>query len=511
MAEGISYNSRRVAKNTLLLYLRMLLMMVIGLFTSRVVLQNLGVDDFGTYTVVYEMVMLFTIISNSVSNAISRFMAYEIGREDVQRGQKVFTSAIVIQSVMSVIMLVIAATAGLWYMRTHMDIPQGRMDAAYAVLACTSFMMVVQLFSIPFNATIIAHEQMKAFAYISILEAILKLAVAFMLMASGSDKLVLYAIMMLCVAVIIRSTYAWYCRRHFQQTRLTGVDRKLTREMMSFSMWSILGNGMMVMNTRGVSLLANKFFGVGVNAARGIALQVENIVKQFVSNFLTALNPQITKSWASGNTQYCHEVVGKGCKFSYLLMLVFALPFAFESETILQLWLGNIPQYAASFTSLTLVCLLVDMMVNPLAQLVLSTGKIARYYLVTSVISLMVFVLSYFAFRSGSSPEASYWIFIGIYLVIAVLRLFYAHKEADLPIWKFIRENVLGNIAVTVGAGAACYAICALMQAGWPRTLVTLAASTSIIAVGAYFISFTSGERTFVKENISRIWKLKSL
>lgn len=506
MSDHISSKSRKVARNTLLLYLRMLLMMLIGLFTSRVILRSLGVDDFGTYSVISEMVLLTGIVSTSISNAVSRFMTFEIGRDDVQRQKQVFTSSIVIQTIVAAGIILLASTLGLWYMTSFMDIDPARMNAAYWVLACSTLIVVVQLYSIPFNATIIAHEQMRAFALISILEAVLKLAVAYLIATGTGDRLVLYAILMLCVAIIIRATYAMYCRRHFEGTRLTRHDRSVTRSMLGFSAWSFMGNGVMVLNTKGISLLANRFYGVGINAARAIALQVENIVRQFVSNFLTAMNPQIIKSWASDDTKYCYEVVGKGCKFSYLLMLVFALPFAFESNMLLRAWLGEgVPAYASAFTSLTLICLMADMMANSLAQLVLATGRVARYYIVTSMLSLSVFAGSYIAFKSGCEPTISYYIFIGVYMLVSLLRLCYASKLAGLPIRSFLRENVLGNAVVTLIAACGCLAIRYFICQGWIRLVVTLLTSTVLIGVGAYFISFTKGERSFIKEKLQKI------
>lgn len=505
MAE-VSQNSLRVARNTLLLYMRMLLMMVIGLFTSRIVLQALGVDDFGTYTVVYEMVMLFSIVSNSVSNAISRFMAFEIGRGDEVRQRKVFSSAMIIQTMMSLALAVLVATVGLWYLRTKMVLPSGNADAAMWVMICTAGIMVVQLYSIPYNATIIAHEDMKAFAYISILEAVLKLSVALSVRHAGSDRLVLYALLMLAVAVITRAAYSAYSHRRFSTTRgRWSWDWDILKQMLSFSGWGLLGNGVAVINTKGVSMLSNSFFGVGINAARGIALQVENIIKQFVTNFLTALNPQITKSWSAGSMDYCHHLVCKGCKFSYLMMLLFVVPFAFESEMILDLWLEDVPAYAASFTRLTLVCLLMDMMANSLFQLVLAGGKVSRYYITTSALMTVAFAATWFAFACGAVPQSSYLVLMAAYLAVDILKLFFAHRECGLPYGLFLKEVALPCAAVSAAALAVCGMIWWLMSAGWLRLLLILTAGTIAMSVTAYGVAFTDGEREFVRGQLSRL------
>lgn len=504
MAE-ISHNSRRVAKNTLLLYLRMLLMMVIGLFTSRVILRTLGVDDFGTYTAVYEMIMLFTVVSNSVSNAISRFMAFEIGRGDMKRQQQVFSSALVIQTIMAVLLTILVVTVGMWYLRTRMVIPEGRYEAAVWVMICSAGLMMVQLYSIPFNATIVANEDMKAFAWISILEACLKLAVALLLYLSPIDKLVAYAFLMLAVGIAVRSTYAVYCRKHFEQTRgSAGFDREIMRQMLSFSGWSFLGSGVNVLNTKGVSLLMNSNFGVGINAARGIASQVENIVKQFVSNFLTALNPQITKSWASGSHDYCYQIVGKGCKFSYLLMLLFAVPIVFEAEMLMQLWLGEVPAYAVAFTRLTVICLMFDMMANSLSQFVLATGKLAAFYVCTSAVMILVLAISWLAYANGADPRTSYWVYIAVYAVADAMKLYFAHRCGGFPIAQFLKESVLPSAAVTLASCALCAVLWYLMPMGWARLFAVCTTGVASVAGFSYLMALTPGEREFIKDNIKK-------
>ncbi len=510
MAAQISQNSRRVAKNTLLLYLRMLLLMGIGLYTSRVILKALGVEDFGTYTAVYEMVMIFTIVSNSISNAISRFMAYEIGKGSLERQRKVFSSAIIIQTGLSALIVLLTASLGLWYLYHGLVIPADRKDAALWVMICTAGLLIVQLYSIPFNATIIAAEDIKAFAYISILEAALKLCIAFAISRTQADRLVTYAVLMLAVGLVIRSTYAVYCRRHCPQS--TGgirFDRDIIREMLGFSGWSFLGNGVSVMSTKGVSMLANGFFGVGVNAARGIAVQVENIVKQFVSNFLTALNPQITKSWAAGNREYCYELVGKGCKFSMLTILFFAVPFAFEADAVLGLWLAQVPQWAASFTRLTLFCLLAEMGVNSIFQLVMATGRVSGYYIITSCITASGFILSWVVFAMGCGPAASYLAILAAMAAADIAKIAIARRIAGFPVLDFVRGIIIPVFFAGVAGTAACIPAYLWMEESTARLFINAAASVSVMAAYSYFMVLTAGERDFAKETLAKLWKKK--
>lgn len=491
MSEGkISERSRRVARNTLLLYLRMLLLLVIGLFTSRLVLQALGEQDYGTYNAVYGMVMMFTLLSGSMSNAISRYMAFELGAaggsgsgsagasssdsadsgsagassSDAAAGggdrlRKLFCSAILIQLALVLLLALLVPTLGEWYLSTRMVIPEGSLGKARLVMYASALLLAIQLFSIPYNAVIISREKMKVFAYISVLEAALKLAVAFYLLYTPYDKLICYALCMPAVALLIRSTYAIHCRRSYPECRgAVKIDMGAVRGILGLGGWSFAAGAASTMNTHGLGILSNRFFGVGVNASRAIATQVEGIIKQFVSNFLTALNPQITKSWAEGNRDYCFALVAKGCKFSSLIILAFAVPFAFEAQTLLELWLGDVvPEGAALFTSLSLFCLLADMGANSIFQLVLSTGRVARYYIVTSLISLLAYILAYISFALGGQAHNAYLSYLGVYLICDLVKLLLARGLTGLSLRPFFKEVVLPCLGV--GLASALFAL----------------------------------------------------
>ena len=463
MSEGkISERSRRVARNTLLLYLRMLLLLVIGLFTSRLVLQALGEQDYGTYNAVYGMVMMFTLLSGSMSNAISRYMAFELGEAGVSAGgrlRKLFCSAILIQLALVLLLALLVPTLGEWYLSTRMVIPEGSLGKARLVMYASALLLAIQLFSIPYNAVIISREKMKVFAYISVLEAALKLAVAFYLLYTPYDKLICYALCMPAVALLIRSTYALHCRRSYPECRgAVKIDMGAVRGILGLGGWSFAAGAASTMNTHGLGILSNRFFGVGVNASRAIATQVEGIIKQFVSNFLTALNPQITKSWAEGNRDYCFALVAKGCKFSSLIVLAFAVPFAFEAQTLLELWLGDVvPEGAALFTSLSLFCLLADMGANSIFQLVLSTGRVAKYYIVTSLISLLAYLLAYISFALGGQAHNAYLSCLGVYLICDLVKLLLARGLTGLSLRPFFKEVVLPCLGV--GLASALFAL----------------------------------------------------
>lgn len=504
---AISENSRRIAKNTLLLYFRMLLMMVIGLYTSRVVLDALGETDYGVYNAVGSMVMVFTFITTSVSSAISRFLAVELGRGDGSKLRKVFSAGLAVQLIFAAALVILAETLGLWFLNERMNIPLERMHAARVVFHCSLGVLVVNLLSVPFNATIIAHEKMSAFAFISILEAVLKLSVALLLYFTILDKLELYAFLSLAVALIVRLVYGLYCRRHFPESRgRLELDRSLVKEMASFSGWSFFGSSAYVFNTQGVSSLGNIVFGVAFNAARGVALWVENIVKQFVTNFLTAINPQITKSWASGDRHYCFELVSKGAKFSYLVILAFFIPFLFEAEGILDLWLVDVPADSALFVKLTLVALMVDLFGNSVLTLMLATGDVKKYYLLTGLTSYLCLPLVWLAFKTGASAEWAYYVFIAVYLVVLVMKFAMARARTGFPLGAFIRSVLLPCLAVTALSLVLPYILYVLLPEGLLRIFAVCASAWLSMALSVFLLALTPGERAFVTRKLGRGW-----
>lgn len=503
--QGLSEDSKRIARNTLLLYVRMLLLLFIGLFTSRVVLAALGETDYGVYNAVGGMVTVFTFLTASISSAISRFLAFELGKGgDAIRMRKLFSAGIAIQLVFALVLVILAETAGLWFLHHRMNIPDGRMGAAEIVLQCTLVALVIQLLAIPYNAAIIAREKMSAFAFISLLEAGLKLAVALMVKYCLNNRLVLYAFLMAAVALVVRMSYGYYCRRHFLESRgKLIVDRSLLREIFSFSGWNFFGSSSYVLNTQGVTILVNIFFGVALNAARGVALQIENIAKQFVSNFLTAINPQITKSWASGNRDYCFSLVAKGVKFSLLVILAFFLPLYFEAECALDLWLAKVPAHSADFVRLALVGLLVDMVGNPLLTLILATGKVRNYYLLTGLTSYLCLPLAWLAFKLGAPVEWSYVSFILIYLIVLLERFVMARRIASFPLGKFFR-SLAPMLQVFALAFALAFLAHLLMPQGILRLLLVCAVSWLALLGFTCLLALTPGERDFLTRKLGR-------
>lgn len=441
MQESNRENSKRIAKNTLLLYVRMIFTMLVALFTSRVVLDTLGIEDYGIYNVVGGVVVLFSFFTSSLSAAISRFLTFELGMNNRARLNLIFSSSINVLVLVSVIILVLIEILGVWFLNSKLNIPAERMEAANWVMQCSIIVFVVNLISVPYNAAIISHEKMSAFAYISVFEVALKLGVAYSLYYSKFDKLITYAILLVVVSVIIRMVYGIYCSRHFEECKYRPVlDKSLLKEMGGFAGWNMLGSGAYLFNTQGVNIVSNMFFGVSINAARGIATQVDSIMKQFVTSFTTAINPQITKSYAAGNIEYMFTLVCRGAKYSYFLMFLFAVPFMYETDIILKLWLHNVPEYTATFLRLTIWGTLFDILGNATANAVWATGQVKRYYKYVATIGSLVFPLSWISFACGMPPSIAYVAFIIIYVIVIFVKLYILKGLLDFPPKMFFQE-----------------------------------------------------------------------
>ena len=446
-----SLNNKRIAQNTILLYFRTLFTMLISLYTSRVVLNTLGVTDYGIYNVVGGVVAMFSVISSSLSSAVSRFITYEIGRGDFEKLKRIFSTSVNIQIGISFVILALAETFGLWFLNTKMNIPDGRIGAANWVLQCSLLSFIINLVSVPYNACIIAHERMTAFAYISILEAVLKLVVVYMLLISTYDKLATYAVLLVAVALIVRLAYSFYCRRHFEESHYRFVyDKSLIKEMTGFAGWSFFGNGAYMLNVQGVDMLINIFFGVTLNAARGVASQVQNAVMQFVNNFTVAVNPQITKSYAAGDMKYVCKLVCRGARFSYFLLFIFVVPLFCEANYVLKLWLKIVPEYAVMFLRLSLFATLMTLLGNSMLTAIMATGNIKKYQLYITIVGCLVFPLTWLAFELVFPPETTYVIYIFIYFILNFVRLYMAKGLMNFPIKFYLSDVILRVVVVSL-------------------------------------------------------------
>lgn len=507
MATDSSNNNKRIAKNTLLLYVRMLFLMVVSLFTSRVILNTLGVEDFGIYNVVGGIVAMFTIISGSLTSAISRFLTFELGKGDKEKLKTIFSTSVNIQLGLSAIIILIGEIVGIWFLNNQMNIPAERMMAANYILQCSLGIFVLNLLSVPYNASIIAHEKMGAFAYISILDIILKLAVAYAIMLFPFDRLISYGVLLLAESIFIRLIYGLYSKRNFEECTYHLIyDKAVLRKMVSFAGWNFLGVTAGTLNTQGVNILMNVYFGVTVNAARGIAVQAGAAISQFVQSFTTAVNPQITKSYAVGDITYMHTLVCQSSKFSAYLFLLMAIPLSVETPEIFEIWLKNPPEYAVLFFRLSLLGTLMDSVLsNSLMTAIFATGDIKKYQVYVTICGGTVFPLSWLAYLMGASPDSTYIIYFIIYCVVLYVRLYVIQQKVHLQIKEYARRVLVKFIPVAVLSYLVPISIAYLMPASFGRILITTIVSVVITCAIIYSIGLTIGERNMVMSKVKKI------
>jgi O-antigen/teichoic acid export membrane protein len=431
----------------------MLFMMAVSLYTSRVVLNALGVEDFGIYNVVGGVVAMFTVLSGSLSAAISRFITYELGKGNQENLNKIFSSAVTIQLGLAGIIILLAETIGIWFLNIKMNIPEMRMEAANWVFQFSILTFAINLISVPYNASIIAHEKMSAFAYISILEAIGKLAIAYLIVVSPMDKLIFYAILMCIVALIVRFTYGNYCKRHFSECTYHFIwDKQLLKQMFGFAGWNFIGASSAVLRDQGGNVVINLFCGPTVNAARGIAFQVNTAVNQFVTNFMTALNPQITKSYAAGNKEYMMTLIFQGARLSFYMLLLLSLPILINTHYILGLWLKLVPDHAVLFVQLVLIFAMSESISQPLITAMLATGKIRNYQIIVGGLQMMNLPISYLLLRLGFFPEIVIIVAICISQCCLAARLILLRGMIGVSIRKYLQKVYFNILTVSVVA-----------------------------------------------------------
>lgn len=481
----------------------MLFTMAVSLYTSRLVLRALGVDDFGIYNVVGGLVSMSSLISGTMHVTISRFLTYELGRGDDNKLRKVFSTSINIQLFLSIVIIIIAETLGIWFLNCEMLIPDGRLSAANWVFQCSLITFVIGLISSPYNAVIIAHEKMSWYAYLSIVEVILKLIVVFCLLLTSWDKLYLYSLLLVCVALIMRFLYVIYCRRHFPESKYElDFDKKLLYEMGSFAGWNNLGAMAVILRTQGINVLMNLFFGVAVNAARAIASQVEAAVNQFVSSFSVALTPQITKSIAKKDVQFSNNLIYKGAKYTYFLILLAVIPILFETSEVLRIWLGEYPDYTVIFLRLTLLVALTDKLSNTLTASLLASGKIKGLHIMVACVVIPVIPVSYWFYYLGKPPYISYILCIFALFFKFVFELILARDVVGIKISDYLNSAVIKMVNVTIISLLVPFILVFTMDESIFRFIVLSVSSLLWTPVAIYCIGLTVSERRFILEKI---------
>ena len=443
-------NNKRIARNTMLLYIRMLIMMIVSLYTSRVVLEALGVTDYGIYNVVGGIVSMLGFLNSSMSNAVQRFLSFEMGKGTDGRVSHIFNIALLAHSFIAIVVFVILEIVGTWYLNNHLVVPHERMEAANWVLQCTIVTTFFSIMQVPYNGIIIAKEDMGIYAYISVFEAFMRLTTVYLLLMGSFDRLKLYAVLMMAVTLVVLLINRVYCIKKYRETHFRFVrDKLLLKDMTTFALWNMIGEIAWVMTGQGVNIILNLFFGPSINAARGLAEQVNAAVMRFINNFQVALNPQITKSYSSGDIEDMKKLLYMGTKISYFVLFFLAFPIIIEMDFILGLWLHDIPPHTTLFCQLILVSSLTACVSNLLAQVARAYGKIRKYQMIVSLFLMLNFPLSYIILLLGATAEMTVTINILIQGLLLFVRLLLIRPMIALSIRQFVVKAVFPIIIVT--------------------------------------------------------------
>lgn len=500
-------NNKRIAKNTLLLYARMLFLMVISLYTSRVVLNTLGVEDYGINNVVSGFIGMLGFLSGSLGAASSRFITYDLGIGDMPTMKRTFGNIVTIHLLLAVIILILGETIGLWFVLNKLQIPENRMTAALWVYQFSIFSFMLSIVSVPYNATIIAHERMKAFAYITIVDAVLKLLIVYLLVVIPYDKLIIYAILFFCIQVFDRVVYGVYCYRHFEETKTKlAFNKKLFKEIFSFAVWTMNGNLAVIGYTQGINVLLNMFFGPVVNAARGVAVQVQGVVTGFCNNFQMALNPQLTKSYAQNDLEHMQQLLKVSSKFSFFLLFIISLPLILEAPLVLKWWLGIVPEHTVNFLRLILCSSMLIALSNPLVVSVHATGKIKKFQVIEGTMLLCIVPIAYVLLKFFDiRPEYVFCVHIAVEILTQYVRVRIVLPMISMKCIDYFKEVIVPIIKVIVITPI--LPLIAYNYIGQSVITFFIICFISVICVlgGVYYLGCLKSEREFAINKIRQI------
>ena len=497
-------SDRLIMKNTVILYFRMIFQMAVYLYTSRVVIKALGLIDYGIYDVVGSVVMAMMFLNNSMLNCTQRFITYSLAEGGESDVNAYFSHSLMIHVLIGLLIVVLGGVLGTYYIQDVMNIPAGRVGDAIFVFYVALASSFVTMVSVPYNALIIAHEHMGAFASITIVDVVLKLLVAMSLLFFEDNRLRMYALMLFVAALVVRSIYGIYCRMAYRKVRFVMVlDKGIFKKMFGFFGWNTIGNAAIMCNTQGLNLLLNAVGGPLVNAARGVAFQVQTATVSFINSFQTAINPQITKNYAVGNRGRMNSLILTSSRVSFLLMLFLIVPLLFMTESLLGIWLTEYPPYTALFVRLLICVSVVEAVANPLMVGASATGNIKRYQLMVGGCMLCTVPIAYIALKMGAEPEAVFWALIATTLMAQFVRMWLCRKLFGFSIAAFCMQVVMPIVKVAL----VCFVPLLLLHPQYAcargiDALIVCAALDVWVAVCVFVLGLHKPERDFVLRKI---------
>lgn len=499
-------SNRRIAKNTLFLYFRMALTVMLGLYTSRVVLQVLGASDYGLYNVTAGILAMFMSVRGALMVGTQRFLNVAMGERDDIKLKSVFSISMGMHLIISVVILILGETIGLWFAYNYLNIPDGRFSAAMWVYQLALLGFIINMIQLPFQACIIAHEDMSIYAYVSIYEVLLNLGIIYIVKFIDFDKLILYAILIFVLHATVALIYNYYCRKHYKECSFKiDTNRKLALNIVSFSGWNLLGGSMSPITNQGINILLNIFCGTIVNAARGLSISVSSYLVSFVTNFQMAANPQIVKLFAEKQWEKLYTLIINSARISAYLFLIIAIPVFIEIKYILQIWLGDYPPYTDVFIQIVLLQAFVQAVNRPINMSVQASGRVKWLNVLDSLFLLILMPLSYMLLKEGFSPTSVYWVNVMFFIVDMFLCQYFAHKHIKLPIKLLYREVYTNSIIGGVSIFIPSYIVSITIYNPLIRFVTVLGVSFLTSVIVLYFWGLTPGMKSMINDRIKKL------
>jgi O-antigen/teichoic acid export membrane protein len=492
----LTSENKRIAKNTAMLYIRMLSVMCVTLYTSRIILKTLGIEDFGIYNVVGGIVIMFGFLNSAMGASTSRFLALELGKKDQKQLNKVFSALLSSHIAIAFVIFLLAETIGLWFLTHKLVIPKGRMGAAHWVYQFSILSSLVSLTQVPYNAAIIAHERMNVYAYVTLVEVVFKLVIVYLLSIGGFDKLKVYAILVFLVSLAIALIYRIYCKKRYEECSFSFQwDKALYKKLFSFSVWDSYGAFAIIGMGQGLNMLLNMFFGTAVNAARGIAYQVQAAISGFGNNFMTAVKPRIIKLYAENNIAEMMKLVFASSKFSFFLVYILSLPLLLETPFVLKLWLTIVPDHTVAFCRLILINELVWSMRSSIVTSFHAVGQIKAANLICGSLFYFIVIVSYFCLKMGFHPESVFIVTIAISIMVQITELFLLKRLIIYSVKAYARQVVLICLSVIVVSAIVPYLISSILAPGYVRFLVVCFTCVITVVTSVYYMGIDKETR----------------
>lgn len=499
-------NNKRIAKNTFLLYVRMIAIMFVSIFTSRITLESLGVEAYGIYNVVGGFIGMFALFRAGFVTTTQRFITYDLGSGNQRELNNTYNTCTIIFVGISLIILLVAESFGIWFLYNKLVIPPEKLNSAFWVFQFSLLSLVVGLLGVTQNALIIAHEKMGAFAYISIYEVLAKLVIAYAIFNAPFDRLVFYAAMICVVDVSIRLIYSIYCSKNFSESKfILEFNKDKFKRIFTFTGWAMLGGIGVIVKNQGVNIVLNLFLGPVVNAARALAMQVQGAVQGFVTNFQMALNPQIVKTYSAGDYSNTYELVYRSSKFSYCLLYLFALPLMLEVDILLDVWLKDVPENTAVFIRMMFIVALVETLTNPLVRATEASGKVMLDQIVAGGSDIVTVFVCYLTLQVYENPVVVYIIMFVESTVLLWARLIIASRKAGIIVSTFIKEVIVRVLLLSVFTAIPMLLLCYYMSDGFIRFVVVVPSAVVLVICCSWFTVFSCNERNTITNKVRTI------